>query len=109
MVNRIPAILGGSPLYATVAFVGACEVALVRGAVGPAGAGHGSFYCDLPGRGHFGAVAPLAAAEAGSAQGAPTSLAVRTPPPGFTRPVGVRRPADPGNAGYRRRNSPSPL
>lgn len=28
MVNRIPAILGGSPLYATVAFVGASEVAL---------------------------------------------------------------------------------
>ncbi len=64
MVNRIPAILGGSPLYAMVAFVGACEVALMRGAVGPAGAGHGSFYCDLPGHGYFGAVAPLAAAEA---------------------------------------------
>lgn len=28
MVNRVPAILGGSPLYATVAFVGAAEVAL---------------------------------------------------------------------------------
>lgn len=28
MVNRIPAILGGSPLYATVAFVGAAEVAV---------------------------------------------------------------------------------
>ena len=31
MVNRIPAIFGGNSLYATVAFVGAAETALVTG------------------------------------------------------------------------------
>lgn len=29
MVNRVPAILGGSPLYATVAFLGSAEVAFI--------------------------------------------------------------------------------